>query len=79
MKEKLTRSASNKFIAGVCGGAARSLGWDVNLVRIITVLAALFFPYAVPVLYGVAWLILPLEDGGPTGLDDLKRTFSANK
>ena len=77
MKEKLTRSASSKMIAGVCGGLARSMGWDANIVRIATAAAALFFPWGVPVIYGVAWLILPLEDGGRTGLDDLKRAFSS--
>ena len=44
MKQKLTRSSSDKFIAGVCGGVARSFGWDGSIVRILTVVAALFFP-----------------------------------
>mgnify|MGYP000143107493 CR=1 FL=1 len=29
MKQKLTRSSSDKFIAGVCGGLARSFGYNV--------------------------------------------------
>lgn len=76
MKQKLTRSSSDKFIAGVCGGLARSLGWEASIVRIAAVVAALFFPWGIPVLYGIAWLVLPLEEGGSTGLDDLKNTFS---
>jgi len=78
MKQKFSRSSSDKFIAGVCGGLARSMGWDASVVRILTVVAALFFPWGVPIAYGVAWLVLPLEEGGRTGLDDLKSTFSNN-
>lgn len=77
MKQKLTRSSSDKFIAGVCGGLARSLGWDASIVRIVTVVAALFFPWGVPVAYGAAWLVLPLEEGGSTGFEDLKKAFSS--
>ena len=78
MKQKLTRSSSDKFIAGVCGGLARSFGWEGSIVRILAVVAALIFPWGVPIAYGVAWLVLPLEDGGRTGLDDLKGTFTNN-
>ena len=78
MKQKLTRSSSDKFIAGVCGGLARSFGWEGSIVRILAVVAALIFPWGVPIAYGVAWLVLPLEDGGRTGLDDLKGTFTRN-
>ena len=78
MKQKLTRSSSDKFIAGVCGGLARSFGWEGSIVRILAVVAALIFPWGVPIAYGVAWLVLPLEDGGRTGLYDLKGTFTSN-
>lgn len=78
MKQKLTRSSSDKFIAGVCGGLARSLGWESSIVRIVAVVAGLFFPWGVPLAYAAAWLVLPLEEGGSTGLEDLKRTFSNN-
>ncbi len=77
MKQALTRSASDKFIAGVCGGVARSLGIDSGLVRIITVVLAFFWGLIIPV-YLAAWLILPLEDGGTTGFDDLKKMFGGN-
>lgn len=74
MKQQLTRS-SDKLIAGVCSGVARSFGIDVTIVRIVWALASCFF--FVPVaLYAVLWLVLPI-DGGGTGIDDLKRTFSS--
>ena len=56
MKETLTRSASDKFIGGVCGGVARSLGVDSGLVRIITVIGAFFFGIVI-VVYVALWLV----------------------
>lgn len=77
MKQPLTRSASDKFIAGVCGGLARSFGMDSGLVRILMVVLALFFQIGW-VAYIVLWLVLPLEDGGPTGFDDVKKMFGGS-
>lgn len=77
MSQPLTRSASDKFVAGVCGGVARSLGVDSGLVRIVTVVLGLFFGIVVPI-YLAMWLVLPLESNGSTGFDDLKRMFSSN-
>jgi phage shock protein PspC (stress-responsive transcriptional regulator) len=73
MKQQLTRS-SDKLIAGVCSGVARSFGIDATLVRIVWAVASCFFLLPV-VLYAVLWLVLPI-DGGGTGIDDLKKTFS---
>lgn len=77
MKQPLTRSSSDKMIAGVCGGVARSFGVDTSLVRILTVALSLFFG-VVLVLYVALWLVLPLEEGGPTGFEDLKKMFSGS-
>ena len=76
MKQQLTRS-SDKLIAGVCSGVARSFGIDATLVRVVWAVASCFFGLPV-VLYAVLWLVLPI-DGGGTGIDDLKKTFSAAK
>ena len=75
MKQPLTRSASDKMIAGVCGGVARSFGIEASLVRILAVLFSLFFGVVIAV-YIALWLVLPLEEGGPTGFDELKKMFS---
>lgn len=72
--KKLTRSATDKYIAGVCGGVAAYFGIDANLVRIGMVLAALLLQVGV-VAYLLLWLILPLGDDGPTGFDSLKAQF----
>jgi phage shock protein C len=75
MNQPLTRSATDKMIAGVCGGIARSFGIDASIVRILAVVLSLFFG-VVLVIYLALWLVLPLEQGGPTGFDDLKKMFS---
>ena len=77
MKQPLTRSATDKFIGGVCGGLARSLGVDSGLVRIVTVVASFFFG-VVLVLYIALWLVLPLEEGGPTGFVEVRKMFGGN-
>lgn len=76
MKEQLTRSGSDKMIAGVCGGVARSFGIDANIVRILWAVLSVFFFLPV-VLYGVLWLVLTVDGQGPTGFDDLKNAFSS--
>ena len=76
MKEQLTRSGSDKMIAGVCGGVARSFGIDAMIVRILWALLSLFFGLPIA-LYVVLWMVLPVDGQGPTGFDDLKNAFSS--
>lgn len=77
MKTPLTRSRTDKFIGGVCGGLARSLGMDASIVRIIVVLLAIFTQIGW-VAYLVLWAVLPVEDGGPTGFEEVKSMFTSN-
>lgn len=77
MATSMSRSRSDKVIAGVCGGLARQFNIDSNLLRVLFVLAAIFLQFGW-VIYVVLWLLLPYEDGGPTGLESLKRQFSNN-
>lgn len=41
--KKLTKSGSQKMIAGVCGGIAEYLNVDVTVVRLITAVLVLAF------------------------------------
>ena len=58
---RLTRSRTDRKLAGVCGGFAAYSGIDVNIVRLVMVLLALLGGSGV-VLYLVAWAIVPVED-----------------
>lgn len=57
------RSVRDRYLMGVCGGIAHSLGWNSNLVRAITVLAGLIIPgvsvFVVAVAYFVLGFVVP--------------------
>jgi phage shock protein C len=55
------RSRDDRMIAGVCGGAARSLGVDAALLRIALVAAVLLGFGSGLVLYLALWWIVPEE------------------
>jgi len=62
-KNPLRRSRKNRVIAGVCGGLAAWLGWDVTLVRVLFVLISIFsaaFPGLLA--YIILWIIMPEAD-----------------
>ena len=57
--ERLIRPREGRMIAGVCAGFALRYGWDVALVRLVLVLAAIF-GVGTPVLaYLIAWIVMP--------------------
>jgi phage shock protein C len=56
----LQLSNRNRMIAGVCGGIAEWLGWDVTLVRVLYVLvsvASVAFPGIL--VYLILWALMP--------------------
>jgi len=58
----LERSRNDRVIAGVCGGIAKSLGWNSTAVRILYVIvsiASVAFPGLL--VYFVLALVMPLE------------------
>ncbi len=57
---QLTRPRNNRMIAGVCAGFALHYGWDLNLVRIICAVVALFTGVGA-IAYLVAWVVIPEE------------------
>ena len=55
-------SSRNSMIAGVCGGLAEWLGWDVTLVRVLYVLGSILsvaFPGII--VYLVLWVVMPRQ------------------
>ncbi|MFW6091170.1 MAG: PspC domain-containing protein [Actinomycetota bacterium] len=57
----LRRSQSDRMVAGVLGGVAQRLRVDPLLLRIATVVLALFGGVGI-VLYAIGWLLIPDED-----------------
>ena len=60
----LQRSNQHKMIAGVCGGLAEWLGWDVTLVRVLYVLVSVLsvaFPGIL--VYIILWVLMPKSPG----------------
>ena len=63
-EKKLTRSATDKKIAGICGGMAGYFQVDATLMRVLWLIAAfgLGFPF---LAYVVLWIVLPLSPSAP--------------
>ena len=56
--DTLTRSRTNRRIAGICGGLAEQQGWDATIVRLVW-LAAILFAGTGVLLYLILWVVLP--------------------
>jgi phage shock protein C len=73
VRHPLVRLREGRQVAGVCAGFARAYGWDLLLVRILTVIGG-FVIFPIPeIAYIVAWvampeepLTLPANTGAPT-------------
>lgn len=59
-EKRLCRSSSQKMLAGVCGGVAQYLGWDVTIVRVIWIVLTLAGGSGI-LLYLILWLVMPQE------------------
>lgn len=61
----LRRSQNHRIIAGVCGGIAEWLGWNVTLVRILYFVVSLLsaaFPGLLA--YVILWALMPQAGSG---------------
>ena len=59
---RLTRSKSDKVIAGVCGGLGAFLNIDSTLVRLAFVILLFASGIGLPI-YVILWIIMPEADG----------------
>lgn len=59
--KKLTLSATDKKIGGVCGGIAKYFDVDSTIVRIIMVVLMLAYGFGL-LGYLVCWAVMPKED-----------------
>ena len=57
--KRLTRSRSERMLAGVCGGLAEYTGWDVTLIRLLMIAATVFTGGAAILGYIAAVFIMP--------------------
>ena len=57
----LVRPIAGRQIAGVCLGVAQANGWDVTVVRVLTVVGCLLSSGLVGVAYLAGWIGIPEE------------------
>ena len=62
--------AENRIIGGVCAGISAKTGWDLALVRALTVVVCVIAFPAVAV-YALAWMLLPEQIDGRIHLESL--------
>src|SRR4051812_26326920 len=65
VSRRLTRSSTDRVIAGVAGGAGRYFSIDPAIVRLALIVLS-FFGGAGFIVYGAAWLIVPSDDAAET-------------
>lgn len=61
MEHKLTKSHTDKKIAGVCGGLAEYFGIDSTVVRLIFAFVAVFGGSGI-LIYIIMMLVMPEDD-----------------
>ena len=57
---ELRRPRNGRLIGGVCAAIAERFGWNVSLVRLVTVLSILI-PGPQVIFYVIAWILIPGE------------------
>ena len=65
-REPLRRDPAHRLVAGVCAGIGRHLRIDPLIVRIVFVAAATAGGVGI-LLYGVAWVLVPVDDAAAAG------------
>lgn len=60
--KRLTRSASDKMIAGVCGGIAHYFGWDPTIARLVYLLLTFGTAFSGVIVYIILMIFMPLDN-----------------
>ena len=60
-RSQLVRPIAGRVVAGVCIGVAQTYGWDLALVRVLTVVGFFFTSGLVGVAYLAGWIGIPEE------------------
>ncbi|MGG2095224.1 PspC domain-containing protein [Bacillus sp. S13(2024)] len=61
MDKKLCKSSTDKVFIGVCGGLGEYFGVDTNMIRILWIIAILFFGTGF-LAYLILMLLMPQSD-----------------
>lgn len=61
--KKLTRTTSDKWIAGVCGGLADYTGIDATVIRVVALVAFILGAGSLGIIYLVMWALVPKDTG----------------
>lgn len=61
VRKRLSRSAKEKMIAGVCGGIANYFDLDPTLVRVGYILLSVFTLFSGVIAYFVLALVMPMD------------------
>jgi len=72
----LYRPVEDRMLAGVAAGAARYLGVDVTVVRIVLAVLAVMGGAGVPI-YLAGWLLIPDEDAGQSIATEFIRSLQS--
>lgn len=59
--QRLTRSAADKWLAGVCGGIANYFGWDPAIVRLVYILLTFGTAFSGVIVYIILCICMPEE------------------
>jgi phage shock protein C len=62
---ELRRPRAGRLIGGVCAAIANRFGWNVTVVRLLTVLSILI-PGPQVIIYVICWIAIPGEQGTGT-------------
>lgn len=60
--KRLTRSSSDKWIAGVCSGIANYFGWDVAILRLVYLLLTVCTAFCGVLIYVILWICMPEDN-----------------
>jgi phage shock protein PspC (stress-responsive transcriptional regulator) len=73
---RLERPVDGRMVAGVAAGAARTLGVDPTVVRIIFAVLVIVGGFGIP-LYLAGWLLIPEEGRQQSLASDLIQSFQS--
>lgn len=60
--KRLTRSKSDRWLAGVCSGIANYFGWDVAILRLIYLVLTVCTAFSGIILYVALWICMPEDN-----------------